>query len=392
MRIIFVTSKLNFSTAGGSVPDLDLKVRTLASLGHDVRVMTVFSNGNKMDGVLPYPVIEVRVPNQSLISSQVGIYKVLKEYEEQTDVYHVEGQFQYGAGAYRLFGGRKPILAFYNRELISWPNELDPRQTLKQKLRLLLERVVGTMIANRIDYFYFTNPILQVAYEKFGLKRNHAVIMPDFVDAPALRATAHVVAPRVEERRALSGSATFITSGRMIAEKGFDLMLRAFALVKKNMDARLIMSGSGPEEKKLRQLTDELGITNSVTWTGWVEKPELLAHLATADVFVLPKWRNELTSVLLLEAMAFGCPSLVAEQTGQAWLGGEGVATFKQDNAEDLARQMELLARDADLRVRLAANCAHRLETFAPTRLGGVLEDILVDLARELPVRHHGIV
>jgi len=43
----------------------------------------------------------------------------LRKYENETDVYHLEGQFAYAGGWYRLRGG-KPIVAFYNREMLAW--------------------------------------------------------------------------------------------------------------------------------------------------------------------------------------------------------------------------------------------------------------------------------
>ena len=58
MRIVFITSKLNFETAGGSVLDLHLKAKSLLELGHEVTVVTAFSRANKINQPLPYTVKE----------------------------------------------------------------------------------------------------------------------------------------------------------------------------------------------------------------------------------------------------------------------------------------------------------------------------------------------
>ncbi len=83
MRITFVTTKINFERAGGSVPDLDLKVRDMQRLGADVRVVTVFSEKNQSLSELPYPVTEEFTPNKALPALQWNILKVLRKYEKE---------------------------------------------------------------------------------------------------------------------------------------------------------------------------------------------------------------------------------------------------------------------------------------------------------------------
>jgi len=70
MRVTFITTKINFERAGGSVPDLDLKVRDMQKLGADVRVVTVFSEKNQDLSQLPYPVSEELSPNKALPALQ----------------------------------------------------------------------------------------------------------------------------------------------------------------------------------------------------------------------------------------------------------------------------------------------------------------------------------
>ena len=48
MRIVFLTSKMNFSSSGGSVEELDIIIRTLQKFGNDVVVVTAFSKNNQI--------------------------------------------------------------------------------------------------------------------------------------------------------------------------------------------------------------------------------------------------------------------------------------------------------------------------------------------------------
>ena len=108
--------------SGASVVELDLKLGTLVNLGHQIKVVTVYSANNKIVGELKYEVIEEKINTTSQIGIQVGVYKLLKKYEEQADAFFIDGQvFLYGAGAYKLLGGTKPVFAHFNRELQAWP-------------------------------------------------------------------------------------------------------------------------------------------------------------------------------------------------------------------------------------------------------------------------------
>lgn len=369
MRITFVTSKLNFATAGGSVPDLDLKARTMQSLGQTVKVITVFSKGNDYTS-LPYQVAEENVNSASLLPSQSGLCAVLRKHEADTDVFHVEGQFLYGAGWYRLLGGRVPIVSFFNRELISWPKDGQTRLPLKQTVRLWLEKLIGTKIANRIDHFIFTTPNLHQSFLKFGLRGDRYAVWPDFVDPVALRASIGIGRLPTESRGIDKERFTILCSGRMIPEKGFDLVINAVSKLPEPAKIRVLMSGDGPEAQHLRELVKEKGLETQIEFPGWVEKRELLNLMAQSDIFILPKWQHELTSVLLLEAMSFGMPSLVPAGGGLEWLAGPAALNFAYDDPNDLADKLARLLADSNLRVSLASQCAVRLAELDHQKMG----------------------
>src|SRR6185503_3092926 len=106
MKVIFLTSKLNFETAGGSVMDLHLRAKGLIAAGHEVEVVTAFSYNNVIKERLPYIVHEEFVLRRGLLGINWNAFKLLRKYGARTDAFHIDGQtFLYGAGLYRLFGG-----------------------------------------------------------------------------------------------------------------------------------------------------------------------------------------------------------------------------------------------------------------------------------------------
>ncbi|MEK7655911.1 MAG: hypothetical protein AAB386_04520, partial [Patescibacteria group bacterium] len=113
MRIFFITSKLNFENAGGSIEEYDLMMKTWQELGNEVTAVTTYSNANRIPNPLPYALKEEKIQNKNRWSIQKGVLDIMRKYEKDADVFHVDGQFLYGAGLYRRLGGRVPVQAYF---------------------------------------------------------------------------------------------------------------------------------------------------------------------------------------------------------------------------------------------------------------------------------------
>lgn len=101
--------------------------------------------------------------------------------------------------------------------------------------------------------------------------------------------------------------------GRLVPLKGFDVLIRAFALVRQSVPARLIILGEGPLRHELLNLIGSLHLHDDVALPGYTEN--LQAWLAKSDVFVLSS-RSEGFGNVVVEALAAGvrvvctdCPS-----------------------------------------------------------------------------------
>jgi glycosyltransferase involved in cell wall biosynthesis len=96
----------------------------------------------------------------------------------------------------------------------------------------------------------------------------------------------------------------FLGVGRLCEQKNFPLLLRAFEIVSRKLDAVLIIAGDGPLLEELRKISAELNIEERVSFAGFLKNPfSVMAH---ADVFVLSSLFEGLPTVII-EAMACGC-------------------------------------------------------------------------------------
>lgn len=98
---------------------------------------------------------------------------------------------------------------------------------------------------------------------------------------------------------------TFFCLGRMVPQKGIDILFKAFAKIEHK--AILKVGGAGEELELYQQLAAALGIEHKVNWLGELDTTKAIAEYQQCDAFVLPS-RHESMGVVFIEAMACGKP------------------------------------------------------------------------------------
>lgn len=143
--------------------------------------------------------------------------------------------------------------------------------------------------------------------------------------------------------------------GRMVAEKGGDILLRAFAeITEAHNKARLVFTGSGPDRGNWQYLCGELGIAELVTWVDTVPHEQIPAVLAQLDVLVLPSrtvpWWKEQFGLVLAQAMSMGIPVVGARSGAIPDVIGRDDVLFDEGDHESLARILRQLISSAGRR------------------------------------------
>jgi len=106
---------------------------------------------------------------------------------------------------------------------------------------------------------------------------------------------------------------TFLAVGRLVREKGFSVLLSAFAKIARDQNCGLYILGSGPLEQELKKQAANLNIVDNVTFLGFQRNP--YPWYRVADVFVLSSLEEGFVNVLA-EALAIGVPRIVATRCG----------------------------------------------------------------------------
>jgi glycosyltransferase involved in cell wall biosynthesis len=143
--------------------------------------------------------------------------------------------------------------------------------------------------------------------------------------------------------------------GRLVAAKDFETLIRAFALLRERLPARLLILGEGPKRQSLTRLIKRLGLSGVVDLAGFSDNP--MASLVRARLFVLSS-RFEGSPNALIEALACGTPCVATDcPSGPREILGEGALgpLVPVGNRLALAKAMEQVLRDPPARADLLA-------------------------------------
>ncbi len=150
--------------------------------------------------------------------------------------------------------------------------------------------------------------------------------------------------------------------GRMIERKGYDDLIRALALIPRDLNVRLTMVGEGLERPRLEALCRELGVAERVTWLSGIPDAELARLYDTCNVFVHPSivdrtGDTESVGTVLMEAMSHARP-IVATNVGgipDVIRDGETGLLVPEKNPQALADAIARVLCDDALAQRLGA-------------------------------------
>jgi glycosyltransferase involved in cell wall biosynthesis len=155
-----------------------------------------------------------------------------------------------------------------------------------------------------------------------------------------------------------------IAVGRLVPRKGFDHLLRALAELPSSV--RLEVVGDGPLAASLRREAAELGVSDRVSWPGFLPRPEILRRLRRSDCFVLSSLHEGL-GIVVQEAMHAGLPVIATDNGGQVDLVAheETGLLVPVGDPGALADAVRRLMGDLDQRAEMGRRGRHRIAELA---------------------------
>jgi glycosyltransferase involved in cell wall biosynthesis len=189
---------------------------------------------------------------------------------------------------------RKPCVVIVHASPRYMMAQWSPRP-LRAALRYVLPRCAGAVCVA---------PELETEMIELGARPERTVTVTNGIDIEDLRARAAQVPITPREHPVV------VAVGRMVPQKGFDVLLRAHAQVVSDHPHRLRLVGEGRDAAQLEALAQELGVRDSVEFTGFLDDP--VPAMADADVFCLSS-RHEGFGLVAFEAQTIGLPVIATD-------------------------------------------------------------------------------
>lgn len=214
------------------------------------------------------------------------------------------------------------VLALLGRMIARTPTKVyvSIRNTLTCELRAKPTMKNITIVRLARHLYPFADGIIAVSENAaddgarlLGLPRERITVIPNPVITPELLAKA---SERVNHPWFAPGQPPVVVGcGRLVPEKDFALLIRAFALVRQVQPARLLILGEGPQRADLRLLASDLGVIEDTDLPGFDANP--FRYMSRAAVFVLCS-RHEGSPNVVVQALACGCPVVSTDSPGDS--------------------------------------------------------------------------
>jgi glycosyltransferase involved in cell wall biosynthesis len=365
-KLVFVISSLGGGGAERVLVDL---ISSLDRRKYNV-LLVVFEEVTDLQKHLP-PYIKVIYLNKrsrwDFFKLIIKLGKILNEFTPTiviSSLYHTN-----------IVTGLASFLQKRKSVLILWEHNYPPKYLPKVKLNKIV-RLLMQLTYNKADTIVtVSNKIRDYFSEEFKIdpKNIQTIYNPIIIKTLIEKSKEEVEHLFFGE----NNTKIIISVGRLTEQKRFDLLLKAFSLVRKNNeDVRLIILGKGFLRKDLENLAKELNIHKWVDLVGFKVNP--YAWMAKADIFVLCS-DYEGFPVVLLEAMECGVPIISTDcLTGpnEIITNNKNGLLIPTGNEDALSNAILSLLKDEKLRQEFSENGRHRAKDFDIEKITPKFEEL----------------
>lgn len=333
---ILMVVDAEYPFTGGAEMQVRLLSSVFSRMGHRVRILTPLVNpahpvSERIDGIevrrLAYP--RIKIFGAILLDLRFAAY--LLRHHREFDAVHIHMVRNLAGAAGWLQRWVRPTMV----AKVSGADEfkggiLDPA---------LLHRPIHRLLnagARQIDAFQCISAHTRKAMLQVGYAAAKMHLIPNAVDCRRFDC------PR--EPEAALRRVAFV--GRHVPVKGLDVLLRAWAQVRRPDGLQLVLAGDGPERTRMVTLAAELGVAGSVEFPGKVD--DVPALLAGAGLYVQASYQEGLPNAVL-EAMASGLAVVATRVSGHEDVVEHGVTGLlvPPDDPAALAQALQALIDDA---------------------------------------------
>ncbi len=315
MRILHIINSLD-PAHGGPTESLWRAVEELRSNGHSSEVLCLDS------GKEPWFCTswEERCPLHALGPSltryrfSAKTFYWLQANVGRFDLLVLRGLWRHSAYCASLtaIDAKVPYVIYPHGSLDAWDAERRPVVSFLKRMhwRFCEKKIVTASTA----VLYTSKEELRRSSESYpDFPKNGRVVAYGTASPPV--PTASMREQFLEKYSVPSNKRLLVFLGRITAKKACDTLIEAFAKIDSDSSLHLLLAGPSEDglAETLRDRTQELGIADSVSWTGLLEGDDRWSALASAEAFILPS-HQENFGLAVAESLALGVPVLLSDK------------------------------------------------------------------------------
>ncbi|MCD6404953.1 MAG: glycosyltransferase [Planctomycetes bacterium] len=249
------------------------------------------------------------------------------------DLVHVHDPFWLGKKGMRLARKRGiPVVFTYHIRLERYTHYLPFPGTAFKKL---LAHFLIKRFANHCDAIITPMPSTEEYLRNLGVSAQIETI-PTGINIEDYKQWSPQQVQTLRDQYTAPGERLLISVSRMAKEKNLDFLIAGLAKVNKQtpIPFKCLLVGEGPEKKRLEEKAAALGIQDQIVFTGTLTPHEVVRYYLAADLFVFAS-TSETQGMVLLEAMAGGCPVVAVRASGVYDVVKDGYNGFKTAESTD---------------------------------------------------------
>lgn len=360
MRIAYFTDTYE-PQINGVVTSIKMSAENLRKKGHTVYIFC--PSGSRRDKYT-YPVFSKTFKNYPEYRVGFPSLEIVKRIKKiKPDVIHVHTPASIGTAGLMI------------AKLLNIPTVITYHTLLRDYMNYITSDRLSDKFIDIFTAWFFnissvvivpSSPIKKIL-RKAGVKSSIAVLPTSL--------NSNIVNKRFKKK---NRKLTILHVGRLCKEKRIDVVLNAFKYVLEKADAELIITSSGPDENRLKSLADDLDISRNVRFTGYISNEKLRRLYSTSDIFVSAS-DTETQGLVVLEAMANGCPVIVKDALGFKDIVKNGRNGILFRDVQEISQKILMLQKNKKTRDRLVREGLKTANIFTPENYNKKIEKLYLE-------------
>jgi rhamnosyl/mannosyltransferase len=297
-------------------------------------------------------------------------FRYLRRFGKNVDIIHFHYPNPTAEFSYLLTHLERKTVLSYHSDIIR-----------QQKLEMLYAPF-RRVFMHAMDRIIVSSPNIMQSSDTLKPYRHKCRVIPYGIDVHRFEPSRSQCTPEAIKRKH-GNKPIILFVGRFRYYKGLHLLIAAM----KNIEASLLLIGTGPEESRLRTMVQQGRLQNKITFLGDLSDELTDAYYNACDIFVLPSHlRSEAFGIVQIEAMCCGKPVVSTELgtgTSYANIDRETGLTVRPNDSEALSGAINFLLNNPRARMQMGSCGANRVkQLFSSERMTDQILALYEDLMK----------